>query len=69
MPEKAKIENRMSVRTVQISLWINIYTVLAHRWGFPEWYGKGPTPYDPENGLSVEKQKSILLFIGKSKMI
>ncbi|OXG30798.1 hypothetical protein C367_01518 [Cryptococcus neoformans Ze90-1] len=34
-----------------------------HRWGFPEWYGKGPTPYDPENGLSVEKQKSILLFI------
>lgn len=34
-----------------------------HRWGFPEWYGKGPTPYDPESGLSVEKQKSVLLFI------
>ncbi|KIR55989.1 hypothetical protein I315_01053 [Cryptococcus gattii Ru294] len=34
-----------------------------HRWGFPEWYGKGPTPYDLESGLSVQKQRSILLFI------
>lgn len=69
VPEKAKIENRMFVHVVQSLMLTQIYIGLAHRWGFPEWYGKGPTPYDPESGLSVEKQKSILLFIGKSKTI
>lgn len=69
IPEKAKIENRMSVRNVQSLMLAQTYFGLAHRWGFPEWYGKGPTPYDLESGLSVQKQRSILLFIGKSKRV